>query len=275
MKREGLAPIGFGLLVGVIGGVVYGWLVQPVRFTETSPLALRADFQEDYLALIAAAFAATGDLPRAQARLALLPGAGDSTRLTDLARSRLEQGKPDAEVQAIAALAAALSGGVATSAPAPTPIPSSAPTLAATPPPVTALPRPTVLPTFTPGAPFRAGEKTVVCDDPSPIQRLQVVVLELVGGGRSQRAGAGVVGFRPGPVLHRAQTRTGCRLRGLRRGAGGRVHGAARGVGRCRPWHYRRNLHRPLGADPARVGAIDVRAAASPVDRTAVRRLPG
>lgn len=183
MNRGGLAPIGFGLLIGVAGGLIYGWLIQPVRFTETSPQALRADFQDDYVALIAAAYAATGDLPRAEARLALLPGAGETDRLAALAQARLAAGRPDAEVQALAALAAALDGERPTAAPSATSAPTRVSTAAATPPPVTALPRASPQPTFTPGAPFRVGEKTLVCDDPSPLPRLQVIVMDSSGEG--------------------------------------------------------------------------------------------
>ena len=89
MNRSGVAPILLGVVLGIAGGLVYGWVVQPVRLVETSPSALRTDFQDDYVALIAAAYAATGDLPRARARLALLPGAPDPDRLAAMAQARL------------------------------------------------------------------------------------------------------------------------------------------------------------------------------------------
>ena len=60
------------LLAGLGLGLVYAWMIAPLRVTASDPLTLRADFKESYRSAIAAAYAATGNLPRAQARLSLL-----------------------------------------------------------------------------------------------------------------------------------------------------------------------------------------------------------
>jgi hypothetical protein len=62
------------LLVGLGLGLSYSWWIAP-RAIDASPSSLRADFKDQYRAAIAAAYAATGNLPRAQARLALLDDA--------------------------------------------------------------------------------------------------------------------------------------------------------------------------------------------------------
>jgi len=182
VNRANLAPVAPGILVGLCAGLLYGWVVQPVQLVDTAPASLRADFQDDYVALIAAAYAATGDLPRAQARLALLPGAGDKDRLAALAQAGLAAGRPLPEVQALAALAAMLSDGRLSATPN---LPSATPQPAARPSPTltTPRPRPTLIPTGTPGAPFRLGERQLVCDDPAPLPRIQVVVLDAAGEG--------------------------------------------------------------------------------------------
>ena len=182
MNRSNLAPVLLGVVVGMLAGLIYGWVVQPVRLVDTSPASLRTDFQDDYVALIAAAYAVTRDLPRAQARLALLPGAADEDHLAALAQARLAAGRPAPEVQALAALAAELSDGQ----PSPTVEPPPAtpvPTARASPTLTTPRPRPTSIPTATPGAPFRLSERRLVCDDPAPQPRLQVVVLDAAGEG--------------------------------------------------------------------------------------------
>jgi hypothetical protein len=178
MNRSGAAPILIGLAFGVAAGLVYGWVVQPARPNQAAPASLRSDFQEEYTALIASAFAVTGDLPRAQARLALLPGAAEEDRLVALAQAWLALDRPESEARALAALAAELAGPAPTAAAAasPTRPPStSAPTVVAA---ATSRPRPTPLPTFTPGAPFRLTERELVCDDPAPAPRVQVIVLD-------------------------------------------------------------------------------------------------
>ena len=63
------------LLAGLGLGLVYSWVISPARVTDAEPRTLRTDFKDQYRSAIAAAYAATGNLPRAQARLSLL---GDS-----------------------------------------------------------------------------------------------------------------------------------------------------------------------------------------------------
>ena len=101
-------PLLVGLLLGVAGGLTYAWAINPVEFVGSSPAALRSEFQADYLTLIASAYAATGDLPRAQARLALFPGPTMAETLGALAQARLASGRPPSEAQALALLVADL-----------------------------------------------------------------------------------------------------------------------------------------------------------------------
>jgi hypothetical protein len=183
MNRSGWAPLLFGLAIGGAAGLIYGWVIQPARTTEAAPAALRADFQDEYAALIASAHAATGDLPRARARLALLPGATAADHIAALAQAWLAAGHPESEARALAALAAALGDPTATPAPAAAltnPPPSPAAVATAVP---SSRPRPTPLPTFTPGAPFRLSQRVLLCDDPAPQPRLQVIVLDSAGEG--------------------------------------------------------------------------------------------
>jgi len=182
MNRTSLGPLLLGILAGVSAGLLYGWVVQPIRIVDTSPASLRSDFQDEYVALIAVAHAATGDLPRTLARLALLPAVGSEDHIAALAQARLAAGRPSAEVQALAALAAELSSGRPSPTIGPSPTtqpatPQASPTL------TTPRPRPTPIPTATPGAPFRLSERLLVCDDPALLPRLQVVVLDSGGEG--------------------------------------------------------------------------------------------
>jgi hypothetical protein len=183
VNRPGAAPLLLGLAAGILLGLVFGWVVEPMRFQGTAPDSLRADFRDEYAALIASAYAATGDLPRARARLSLLPDVGDADHVAALAQARLAAGRPQAEVQALAMLAAALGDRPPTPtasalATGTSPTPASTPTLVSTP-----KPRPTPLPTATPGSPFVLESREAVCDDPAPLPRLQVVVLDAAGQG--------------------------------------------------------------------------------------------
>src|SRR3989304_1587990 len=94
MNRSAWAPLVVGLVVGAAVGLIYGWVVEPARTTQAAPASLRTDFQEEVAALIASAHAATGDLLRARARLALLPGASDGDYIAALAQAWGGTGRP-------------------------------------------------------------------------------------------------------------------------------------------------------------------------------------
>jgi len=61
-----------GLFIGLVLGVLYGWLVQPVEYVDTAPDTLRADYHSDYVLMVAEAYGAEGDLELARVRLAAL-----------------------------------------------------------------------------------------------------------------------------------------------------------------------------------------------------------
>ncbi len=61
-----------GLVLGFLLGLLYAWWVNPVVYSNTEPATLRADFKDNYRLTIAQAYAASGDLDRAESRLALL-----------------------------------------------------------------------------------------------------------------------------------------------------------------------------------------------------------
>ena len=60
------------LLAGLGVGLLISWGIAPVRFVDTTPNTLRADFKTQMRSAIAAAYAADDNLPRARARLSLL-----------------------------------------------------------------------------------------------------------------------------------------------------------------------------------------------------------
>jgi hypothetical protein len=178
-----------GLILGVGFGLLYAWVISPIRYVDTEPSSLRSDFREQYRALIAVAFLSNGDLPRAKARLALLADPDIAKTIAIQAKLAQDLAGPDSEKNGLMALAAALESGtvpltpIALPSDTPTPEPSSTltptPVIAlveasATPTAGTALPTrtsaptttplPSRTPTPTPGAPFILSEQSLVCD---------------------------------------------------------------------------------------------------------------
>jgi hypothetical protein len=62
--------------IGAAAGLYYGWVINPVEYTDTSPDSLRSDYKVDYVLMIAEAYQVDADLTLAIRRLAVL---GDGT----------------------------------------------------------------------------------------------------------------------------------------------------------------------------------------------------
>jgi hypothetical protein len=206
-----------GVVLGVIFGLVYAWAISPVRYVDTAPVSLRSEFKDQYRTLIAIAYTANGDLPRAEARLKLLGDPDPARMLTIQAQRALVEKRPDTEINALGALALALTQG---GTPVFTPVPlieatTATPTITLSPTPVvvattsalstsqtstitsqtakstgsttphtpqpTNTPLPTRTPTPTPGAPFVLQDISLVCDQNPGAAMIQVQTRDAAG----------------------------------------------------------------------------------------------
>ena len=179
-----------GLVLGVALGLFIAWVLAPVRYTDTSPDRLRADFKDKYRVLIALAYQGNPDLTRARARLALLGDANPAQALAVQAQQAQRQGARSYEIEALRRLAADLSRaaqspsqsvvGPATAG-SPTPIPTRPPRTPATPTP-TKIPTSTPTPTRTPTATPRATPRPTIepTHSPTPVPFFRVFRQEMV-----------------------------------------------------------------------------------------------
>lgn len=96
------------LLVGVAAGLYYGWVYAPVQYVDADPASLHQSFKDDYVLMIATAYAGDGDLEAARAGLSNL-GLEPSAAAVNAAAERLNTaGLPAPDAERLAALAAAL-----------------------------------------------------------------------------------------------------------------------------------------------------------------------
>ena len=96
-----------GVILGLVFGLVYAWVINPVIYTHSTPASLQEDDKDSYRSLIAQVYAATGDLERAQLRLALLENKNPVYALGTQAQRCLAEGYTT-EARALALLASAL-----------------------------------------------------------------------------------------------------------------------------------------------------------------------
>jgi hypothetical protein len=190
------------LLVGLGLGLVYSWVISPRGVFDAEPNTLRADFKDQYRSAIAAAYAATGNLPRAQARLALLGDSNPVEALNGQAQRMQANYQSFERADQVAALALALNESTsgtpvvsatveisdqsensvtATSLPPSSEIPLD---LTETPQTIEtqtlvieSTPRPTNTATPVPGEPFTLTGQETICDSNLPAGLLQVMVL--------------------------------------------------------------------------------------------------
>jgi hypothetical protein len=70
------------IIIGVALGLVYGWVISPVQFVDTSPDMLRIDYKADYVLMVSEAYSYDDDLLKAVQRLAQL-GSDDLPSLVE------------------------------------------------------------------------------------------------------------------------------------------------------------------------------------------------
>jgi hypothetical protein len=177
-----------GLILGLLLGLAYTWWINPVAYQDTSPASLKEPYKDQYRSIIAQVYVETGDLTRAQSRLALLKDADPILALGAQAQKILAQTGSEAEARALAMLAAALQTQLT-----PTPsltetqvtnVPSPTATQAATTSiPTNTLPAPSVTPTPTPTETlsFELDSQEVLCDPTDSGPLLEIFVYDAAG----------------------------------------------------------------------------------------------
>lgn len=196
MKRSGYWFVLTGLVIGALAGLAYAWVADPVVFTETAPFMMGEEARDQYRILVASAFTASGDLGRAEARLAQIRDSDAQQALAAQAQRIVAAQGSYADARALALLAAAISqaGQTGTAIPAlATPtltetavgtlqaegtpaLPSTSPTAGPT-----RRPTATKIPTATPGQPFVAADSGQVCREGTTPSLLTVKVVDASG----------------------------------------------------------------------------------------------
>jgi hypothetical protein len=108
MPRRTLFALLLLLLIGLAAGLYYGWVIAPVRYVDADPASLHPAFKDDYVLMIATAYAGDGNLDAARAALARLGFAEPAAAVTASAERLAAAGLPRADQARLAALAAAL-----------------------------------------------------------------------------------------------------------------------------------------------------------------------
>ena len=97
-----------GLVVGLALGLIYTWVIAPVKLVNTYPALLRTDYRQDWVRLAALSYAADGDLGRARARLDGLKHEDVTSAVQALIEEYAATGRPADTLRSLTTLARAL-----------------------------------------------------------------------------------------------------------------------------------------------------------------------
>ena len=97
-----------GLAAGIALGLLLGWVVWPVEIVDTSISDLAPEYKDEYVLLVASAYVCDGNVEKAQVRLARLEVPNVNGWLSAQIDSYIAEGRDEADIQALAALAHAL-----------------------------------------------------------------------------------------------------------------------------------------------------------------------
>lgn len=108
MSSSNIIKIIIALAIGIVGGLIYGWVIDPIEYVDVTPNILREDYRIDYVLMTAEAYQTDFDSETAARKLAIL--GSESPAL--IAASALEYATRNnftaAEIQALQTLLTAM-----------------------------------------------------------------------------------------------------------------------------------------------------------------------
>lgn len=79
MTSSKLIKIAIAIIIGITLGLLYGWVVDPIEYTDVPPNILREDYRVDYVLMVAEAYQNEVDPETAVRRLAILGSESPAT----------------------------------------------------------------------------------------------------------------------------------------------------------------------------------------------------
>lgn len=107
------------IVLGAAAGLAYGWIVNPVKYVDTAPQSLRADYKADYVLMVAEIYRADQNLPAAMQALNFLGAASPQQITSEAIIAAQSIGYPTEDLQVMGQLMQAIQAAQANE-PAPT-----------------------------------------------------------------------------------------------------------------------------------------------------------
>lgn len=108
MTSKNIIAIVLSLALGIALGLVYGWVIEPVEFTNVTPDLLREDYRVDYVLMTAEAYQNDFDSGAAARHLAMLGSNAPESYVTSAIVYANLNGFTEDEVNALQTLLTAM-----------------------------------------------------------------------------------------------------------------------------------------------------------------------
>lgn len=100
-----IAWLALGLFLGTAIGLLIGWVVWPIEYTEADPTILESSYQQDYALMIAAAYSQDGNLNLAVSRLETLGLEDPESWFLSLTVDQILSGADQSDIQFLVKMA--------------------------------------------------------------------------------------------------------------------------------------------------------------------------
>jgi hypothetical protein len=102
-----LAPIVL-IIIGIALGLFYGWIINPVKFVDTTPASLRIDYRSDYVLMVAETYHADQNIELAVRRLAIFGSASPASLAADALQEGRQSNYSEDDISLLQALTRAM-----------------------------------------------------------------------------------------------------------------------------------------------------------------------
>lgn len=108
MSSSNWIKIIIALTIGIVLGLIYGWVIQPVQYTDVTPNILRADYRADYVLMVAEAYQNEYDSELSARRLAILGSESPAQIVADTINYATQNGFTQNELTLLQSLLTAM-----------------------------------------------------------------------------------------------------------------------------------------------------------------------
>jgi hypothetical protein len=108
MTLSNLIKVAIAAILGIGIGLVYGWVIEPIEYTDVPPNILREDYRADYVLMVAEAYQNEADAETAARRLAVLGSESPALITTNTLEYAKQNAFTEKEIQALQNLLTAM-----------------------------------------------------------------------------------------------------------------------------------------------------------------------